>query len=112
MILGLLLIAEGLCELFMQPMLFGILATNTTHAVIHIALGLLGAWQGWRGGGRGFCIFIGLLLLAVGALWFVPQANPLVVSAFNVNRAVALMNLVVGALALVVALASPKPSRA
>ncbi len=56
----------------------------------------------WVGRARGFCIFLGILLLAVGALRFVPGASELIVQILNVNIAVAWVNIVVGAFALIV----------
>jgi len=56
------------------------------------------------GTARGFCIFLGVLLLAVGVLRFVPGAGDLIVQFLNVNVAVAWLNIVVGAIALLLAL--------
>lgn len=103
--IGVFLLVEGIWGLTSPPMVFGVLTTNTTHAIIHVLLGLIGIATGWAGRARGFCIFLGILLLAVGVLWFVPGANELVVRLFNVNRAVAWLNIVVGILALIAAFA-------
>ncbi|MEP6603456.1 MAG: DUF4383 domain-containing protein [Spartobacteria bacterium] len=105
MIIGALLLIEGVWELF-SPVVFGILTSNTLHGVIHIVLGIAGLWSGWRGCGRGFAIFLGLLLIVVGICWFVPAGNELVVRFFNLNQAVAVVNLIVGAVSLLVALTS------
>ncbi len=100
--IGAFLLIEGLWGLT-SPVVMGVLTTNTTHAIIHILLGAVGIVTGMRGRARGFCIFLGVLLLAVGALWFVPGANEIIVRFLNVNRAVALLNVVVGAVALILA---------
>ncbi len=99
---GALLLIEGVWGLT-SPVVYGIFTTNTTHAIIHILLGIVGIATGWMGRARGFCIFLGVLLLAVGALWFVPGPRELIVSLLNVNRAVALLNIVLGAVSLIVA---------
>lgn len=103
-VIGVFLLIEGIWGLT-RPVVFGILTTNLTHAVIHIVLGLIGIATGCRGQARGFCIFLGILLLAVGLLRFVPGANELIVSLLNVNIAVAWLNIVVGVVASLVSLA-------
>lgn len=100
--IGAFLLIEGIWGLT-SPVVLGVLTTNTTHAIIHIALGLVGIVTGIRGTARGFCIFLGILLAGVGLLWFVPGANELLVRLLNVNRAVALFNIVVGVIALLFA---------
>ena len=103
LLVGVFLLVSGLWGLS-SPVVFGVLTTNLLHAVIHIALGVIGIWVGLRTGARRFCLFLGVLLVAVGALWFVPGVGPLITSLLNVNAAVAYLNLGVGALALVLAL--------
>lgn len=93
------LLAEGLWGLFQSPV-FGILTTNTTHALIHLALAGVGFWAAMRHHTRGFNEFLGGLLFGVGALFFVPGLSGLLVSVLNLNTAVAVLNLVLGGLAL------------
>ena len=106
-VIGAFLLIEGIWGLT-SPVVFGILTTNLTHAVIHIVLGLIGIATGWRRQARGFCIFLGILLLAVGLLRFVPGASELIVSLLNVNIAVAWLNIAIGAVVLLVSLAGGK----
>lgn len=103
-LLGAFLLVEGIWGLF-SPVVFGVLTTNLLHAVIHITLGIAGIWTGLKGGSRGYCMFVGALLLAVGILRFVPGVNDLIVAILNVNPAVAYVNIVVGIVTLLVALA-------
>ena len=104
-LVGAFLLVEGIWGLS-SPVVFGVLTTNTLHAVIHIALGAVGLWAGLKSGARQFCLFLGVLLVAVGALWFVPGVSALIRSLLNVNAAVAYLNLAVGAIAIVLALAA------
>ncbi len=104
-LVGVFLLIEGVWGLS-SPVVFGVLTTNTLHAVIHIALGVIGIWVGLKGGARKYCLFLGVLLLAVGTLWFIPVAGSIITSLLNVNAAVAYLNLVVGAVALVLAFTS------
>jgi hypothetical protein len=103
LVVGAFLLVEGIWGLS-SPVVFGVLTTNLLHAVIHIVLGVTGIWTGLRTGARRFCLFLGVLLVAVGALWFVPGIGSIITSLLNVNAAVAYLNLGVGALALVLAL--------
>ncbi|MEO5903966.1 MAG: hypothetical protein ABIQ55_08145, partial [Gemmatimonadaceae bacterium] len=73
------------------------------HAGIHIVLGLVGIWTGMKGGSRGFLTFLGVLLVAVGVLRFVPGVGDLLVSLLNVNYPVAYFNIAVGIICLIVA---------
>jgi hypothetical protein len=109
-ILAAFLIVEGIWGLF-SPVVFGALTTNKLHAVIHIALGIVGLLAVRRGSARGFLIGVGALLAVVGILRFVPGAADLVVSLLNVNYAVAYFNLAVGAISLIIALTSPRIPR-
>lgn len=109
LLIGAFLLIEGIFGLT-SPVVFGVLTTNLTHAIIHILLGVVGIGLGWMGRARGYCIFLGILLLIVGLLRFVPGASEFVVRILNVNPAVAWLNIVVGAVALLVAFMT-NPSR-
>ncbi len=106
-LLGAFLLIEGIWGLF-SPVVFGLLTTNTLHAVIHIALGITGILAGRRGFARPYLLGVGALLLVVGILRFVPGASELVVSLLNVNVAVAYFNIAVGVISLLVALSAPR----
>ncbi len=106
-IIGAFLLIEGLWGL-MSPVVLGMLTTNLPHAIIHIVLGIIGIVAGWKRRARGFCIFVGALLLVVGMLRFVPGAGEVIVRILNVNVAVAWLNIVVGAVALLIVFAAPK----
>lgn len=106
-IVGAFLIVEGIWEFF-SPVLFGVLTSNALHGAVHILLGITGIFTGLRGGARRFCIFLGTLLLVVDLLWFIPATNGLIVRLFNVNQAVAILNLIVALASLAVAFSSRK----
>ena len=103
LVIGLFLVIEGIWELF-SPVVFVVLTGNLLHGVIHIALGLIALYLGWNARARSFCILLGLLLLVVGGLWFVPGPKELVVQLLNVNQAVAILNLLVGSISLLLGL--------
>ena len=107
MLLGAFLIIEGIWGLF-SPVVFGVLSTNTLHAVIHIVLGVAGILAGRSDAARGYLLGVGGLLVVVGILRFVPGASDLVVSLLNVNMAVAYFNIAVGLLSLLIAFTAPR----
>lgn len=104
---GVFLIVEGIWGMF-SPVVFGVLTTNKLHATIHIVLGLLGIYTGMTRGARTWCLGVGILVLVVGVLRFVPGIGEILVSLLNVNHAVAVFNIVAGIAALIVARMSPK----
>lgn len=104
-LLGAFLLIEGVWGMF-SPVVFGILTTNVIHATIHIALGVAGIWMGRSEMARGYLLSVGGLLLVVGILRFVPTVGGLIVSILNVNVAVAWVNIIVGAIAIAVAMSS------
>ena len=97
--LAILFLVEGILGLF-SPMVFGILSTNIAHSLIHIVLGLVGIMAARSGHTGGYLLLVGFLLLAVGLLWFVPGFSEVIIRLLNANRAVALVNIVVGVLSL------------
>jgi hypothetical protein len=106
-VLGILLLIEGIWGLF-SPVVFGVLSTNVLHACIHIILGGLALWAGPARHARGFLGFLGVLLVLVAVLWFIPATRSFIVDTLSVNRAVAIVNLVVGVLCLLVRSAGPR----
>ena len=101
-IVSLFLMGEGVWELF-SPMVFGVFASNPLHGAIHIALGILGLLLATRGHAPGFLTGLGILLLAVGVMWFIPLTRSLPEDLLNVNRAVAIFNVILGGVSLLVA---------
>ena len=101
-IIGIFLLIEGIWGEF-SDIVFGALATNRIHATIHILLGIVGIYTGLKGGSRGFLTFLGILLAAVGILYFIPGIGGLIVSILNVNTAVAYFNIAVGIISLIIA---------
>ncbi len=104
-IIGIFLLVEGIWGVF-SPVVFGVLTTNQLHAAIHVVLGLIGIYTGMKGGARGFSLFLGILLVAVGVMRFLPVLGDITVSLLNVNQAVAIFNIVVGIIAILVARSS------
>jgi hypothetical protein len=106
--IGLLLLVEGIWAMF-SPVVFGVFTTNAAYGVVHIILGLIGIWAGLGDNARGFCLFLGTVLLAVGLLSLMPGIGPWFTTTFNANMAVAHFNIIVGLVSLLVAFASGRP---
>ncbi|PBQ30474.1 hypothetical protein CNR22_01390 [Sphingobacteriaceae bacterium] len=98
-LIGAFLSVEGVWGLFSE-LVFGVFTTNLTHAVIHLVLGVLGIILGIRKTAGGYCTFLGILLVLVGLFWFVPVAGELIVQALNLNRAGAILNILIGIISL------------
>lgn len=96
---GVLLLIEGLWGL-VSPVVFGVLTTNLAHAGIHIVLGLYGIAVGLGRRPAGYLLFLGALLLGVGVMHFVPGFDALLTALLNVSTPVAIVNIVLGTLAL------------
>lgn len=109
-LVGILLLLQGIWNLIDPPFL-EIFTSNVLHAVIHVVLGIIGIWTGLRSGAYTFLIFLGILLLTVGVLFFFEPAKELLVELFDVNKAVALLNIGVGALSLLAVIVGPKPAQ-
>jgi hypothetical protein len=101
-IIGAFLVLVGIWGLFSDEV-FGMLATNTTHSVLLLLLGGTAIILGIKQRAKGFSIFLGLLLLIVGLLWFIRGADALVINLLNVNRPAAYLNFILAALLLATA---------
>ena len=106
-LLGNFLVIEGMWGMF-SPIVFGILTTNLLHAAIHLLLGVTGIYLGTRNQARKFSLYEGVLLLVIGIFYFVPGTDDLIITLFNVNNAVAYLNIIVGILGILLALLTSK----
>jgi hypothetical protein len=93
------LIVMGVWELF-SPVVMGAFSSNVAHGVIHIALGGFGLFAAMRGHASTFLTLAGALLLIVGVLWFIPATRHWPSDTLNVNRAVAVFNVIAGGVSL------------
>ena len=112
-IIGIFFIIQGSWGLI-DPPPFEVFTTNATHAVIHILLGIVGVWTGAKKGAYIFCIFLALVFAVLGILYFIEYTGEILAALFNMNFAVAVLNLVIALLALMFALADgrrPRPDK-
>lgn len=97
-LLGSWMLLEGVWGLF-NPLVLGFITTNRLRAGIHLLLGLIGLWTAFTHGARKFLWAFGLIVLAVGVLYFIPVGRH-VTDLLAVNLAAAIIDLVIGLSAL------------
>jgi hypothetical protein len=88
------LLVEGAWGLA-SSVVFGVFTTNHLHAVIHLAFGAWGLVFALRDRSKQFLLTVGTVLLVVGVLFFVPQGHA-VTERLAVNRAGAVLNIILG----------------
>jgi uncharacterized membrane protein len=106
-VLSIFLIFQGFWGLF-SPVVFGLFSTNVLHAIIHLFLGFTGLYTGLRNHARKFSLYIGVLLLVVGILYFIPGADDIVTGLLDLNDAVAYTNIIAGLAGILFAVLTPK----
>lgn len=106
---GLFFLAQGVWGLQSQ-VTFGVFSTNRIHALIHIAFGVTAVVAGLLRSARTFSLAMGFVLLVVGILRFIPGTDDLMVELFNVNPAVACLNIGVGITLLMLAFPVAQPA--
>lgn len=87
---------------FFHEQVLGIFTTNFSQAIIHLILGLTAVCLGILKMSRGYCGVIGLALLVFGILRLVPEIDELIIYMFNANEPLAYLNILLGAMALLV----------
>ena len=102
LILALFLLVAGIWGFF-SPVVFMFFTTNFVHACIETLLGLIGLGMARRHA-RGYLLFVGLLLVVVGVLYFVPIASLYVTGLLAVNTYLAVFNIIVGGICAIVGL--------
>lgn len=85
---------------FQNDVVFNTFTTNHTHAITHLAVGLLSIIVGMRQNAFGYSVLLGLVLATVGVLRFIPSTAHLVIDLLNVNEATAVLNISMGFVAL------------
>lgn len=101
-VIGAFLLLAGIWGIYSETV-FSVLTTSITYAILQIMFGVMGIILGLKKHAKGYCIFLGLLLIAIGILRFVPVAIHYVIDAFNINRPAAYLNIALGIVALIVA---------
>lgn len=89
---------------------FGILAINGWHNLIHIVAGLLGLAAAAAGAARAYALAFGLIYLVL-AIWGFADGNDLILDFVPVNNEDNVLHLILGLVGLGAAAATPTETR-
>lgn len=103
LIIGIIFLILGISGLLSNEV-FGWFTTNSFQACIQILIAVA-AFVSFAGKNyRPFLKFLGIILMLVGLIWFLGIGGDWLVRIFNINRPLAIFNLVIGLIVLVLAL--------
>ena len=102
MVLGVVLVLLGLWG-FVQAPVLGLLGVNLAQNVLHLVGGAIVLWFGYKGAAKSTNMWLGIVALVVGVLWFVPGSSDLLTSIFAINAEISYLHLAVGVVSLGVA---------
>ncbi len=86
-----------------QPLLLGIFGVNIAQNLLHLVGGALMIWFGYSGSGKSANMVLGIVLAVVAVLGFVPGANSLLATIFNINMAITYLHVAIAVVSLGVA---------
>ena len=99
MVIGVVLVLLGLVG-FVQAPVLGLFGVNTAQDLLHLVGGALILWLAYKGAAKATNMWVGIIALVVGVLWFVPGANGLLVSIFAINDYISYLHIAVGVVSL------------
>ena len=105
MVIGAVLVLLGIIGFVNAPIL-GIFGVNTAQNVLHLVGGALGLWLGYKGSGKAFNMWAGIIALVVGVFWFIPAVGGLgglLDKIFAINAEISYLHIAVGVVSLGVA---------
>ena len=105
MVIGAVLVLLGLVG-FVQAPILGIFGVNAAQNVLHLVGGALILWLASKGSAKPTDMWVGIIALVVGVLWFVPGtggSGGLLYSIFGINAAISYLHVAVGVVSLGVA---------
>lgn len=100
-IIGMILMVQGIYNLVDPPFL-SLFTSNLLQAILYTLLGISGIWTGLRGGAYRFSISLGILLLSMGILYFIPPTGAVIADLLKINTPVAWLNIIIGTVSLLV----------
>ncbi len=102
MVLGIVLVLLGLVGFVNNPVL-GLFGVNLYQNLLHLVGGAVVLWFGYKGAGKSTNMWLGIVALVVGVLWFVPWvggAGGLLDQIFGINANISYLHLAVGVVSL------------
>ena len=98
MVIGVVLVLLGLVGFDNHPIL-GIFGVNTYQDILHLVGGALIIWLSMNSA-KTTNMWVGVIALVVGILWFIPVAGDLLTSIFAINAAISYLHIAVGVVSL------------
>ena len=102
MVIGAVLVLLGLVGFVNNPVL-GIFGVNLAQNLLHLVGGALILWLASKGSARPTNMWVGVIALVVGVLWFVPftgGVGGLLEQIFNINASISYLHVAVGIVSL------------
>ncbi len=102
MIIGAVLVLLGLVGFVNHPIL-GIFGVNVAQDVLHLVGGAVIIWFAYQGSGKTTNMWVGIVALLVGVLWFIPGTggdSGLLYGIFGINAAISYLHVAVGIVSL------------
>jgi len=105
MAIGVVLVLLGIVGFVNHPIL-GIFGVNIAQDILHLAGGALILWLGTKGSAKPTNMWVGVIALVVGLLWFAEGLDGgLLASIFGINAAISYLHIAVGVVSLAVSFA-------
>ena len=101
MIIGVVLVLLGLVGFVNHPIL-GYFGVNTAQNILHLVGGALIIWLSMNSA-KAVNMWVGIVALVVGILWFVPVVGDLLTTIFAINNYISYLHVAVGVVSLGVA---------
>ena len=102
MVIGVVLLLLGIVGFVNHPIL-GIFGVNVAQDLLHLVSGALILWVSMKGSSKTTNMWVGLIALVVGVLWFIPGAGGvggLLDQIFGINAAISYLHVAVGVVSL------------
>jgi hypothetical protein len=99
LVLGIVLAVIGLWGFFTTSIL-NLFGVNMYQSVLHLIAAAFGIYSGTKGDGKMYNQSIGWIGVALGVLGFIPWVSGLLLSWFNINTAISVLHIVIGAVSL------------
>ena len=104
MVIGVVLVLLGLVGFVMQPLILGIFGVNLYQNILHLVGGAIVIWFAYQGSGKTTNMWVGIIALVVGILWFAEALDGgLLNLIFGINAAISYLHIAVGVVSLGVA---------
>lgn len=103
MVIGAVLVLLGLLGFFMAPLILGIFGVNMAQNILHLVGGAVILWFAYQGSGKTTNMWVGIVALLVGVLWFIPGTggdSGLLKGIFGINAAISYLHVAVGLVSL------------